>query len=89
MKKLFLLTATGLLLPWMAFAQSWGYSTPRLGGGYNYYKYRSNGGSSWGYSTPRLGGGYNYYNYGNNGGSSWGYSTPRLGGGYNYYHYGW
>lgn len=52
------------------------YSTPRFGGGYNYY---GNGWSA--YSTPRFGGGYNYYD--NKGGS--GYSTPRFGGGYNYY----
>ena len=80
MKKI-LLIAAGLLIPWMAFAQSWGYSTPRFGGGYNYY----NNNGTWGYSTPRFGGGYNYYN--SNG--TWGYSTPRFGGGYNYYRNGW
>ena len=49
------------------------WSTPRLGGGYNYY------GDVSGWSTPRLGGGYNYY------GDVNGWSAPRLGGGYNYY----
>ena len=37
-----------------AFAWSY-YSTPRIGGGYNFY---GNGIS--GYSSPRIGGGYNY-----------------------------
>ena len=60
-----------------AQAQNYGYTTPRFGGGYNYYG--SQGYS--GYSTPRFGGGYNYYdNQGNSG-----YTTPRFGGGYNYY----
>ena len=62
-----------------AFAQNSYYSSPRPGGGYNYYKA---GGSSVGSSSPRPGGGNNYYNAG---GSSAGYSTPRPGGGNNYY----
>ena len=40
-----------------ALAGGYGYSTPRFGGGYNYY---GSDGSS-GYTTPRFGGGYNYY----------------------------
>ena len=37
-----------------AFAWSY-YSTPRIGGGYNFY-----GKGISGYSSPRIGGGYNY-----------------------------
>jgi hypothetical protein len=86
-KKLLLLIPAALLaLTSLASAQSYGYTTPRLGGGYNFYRY-GNGDSSWGYTTPRFGGGYNFYQYGN-GRSSWGYTTPRLGGGYNFYRYG-
>jgi hypothetical protein len=80
MTKLFLITTAILGFATLANAQTWGYTTPRFGGGYNYY----NSDGSSGYSTPRFGGGYNYYN---SDGSS-GYSTPRFGGGYNYYRYG-
>jgi hypothetical protein len=79
MKKLIAIIGLALSFASVSFAQTYGYSTPRFGGGYNYYG--SNGYS--GYSTPRFGGGYNYYdNQGNSG-----YSTPRFGGGYNYYNY--
>ena len=66
-----------LLLAVTAIAASQDYTTPRYGGGYNYY---GSGGAS-GYSTPRYGGGYNFYG---SGGSS-GYTTPRYGGGHNFY----
>jgi hypothetical protein len=88
MKKLLLLIPTALLgLTAVASAQSYGYATPRFGGGYNFYQYGNGGGSSYGYSTPRFGGGYNYYQYGS-GHSSYGYTVPRFGGGYNFYQYG-
>jgi len=80
MRKLFLaLTALASLTmaSGTVLAGGYGYSTPRFGGGYNYY---GNDGTS-GYTTPRFDGGYNYY--GNDGTS--GYATPRFGGGYNYY----
>jgi hypothetical protein len=53
------------------------YSSPRPGGGTNYYG--SDGSSA--YTAPRAGGGYNYY--GSNGTN--GYAVPRAGGGTNYY----
>ena len=60
MKKIITTIGLALALASVSLAQNWGYTTPRFGGGYNYYD--SNGNS--GYSTPRFGGGYNYYQNG-------------------------
>ena len=51
------LTVTLCSIGTQAFSGSF-YSTPRYGGGYNYY------GDNWsGYSTPRYGGGLNFYSW--------------------------
>ena len=76
MKKLAIITLAVITIANTASAEMY-WSTPRLGGGYNYYG--SDGYSGW--SSPRLGGGYKYYD--NKG--SFGWSSPRLGGGYNFY----
>ena len=86
MKELLLIPLALFGLTTLASAQTWGYTTPRFGGGQNFYQH-GNQGSSWGYTTPRFGGGFNYYQCGDHG-SSWGYATPRFGGGYNFYGYG-
>jgi len=78
MKKIIMTLLLSLLVT-NANAGMYGWSTPNLSGGYNYFS--SDKGMS-GWSTPNLGGGYNYFST-DKGMSGW--STPNLGGGYNYF----
>jgi hypothetical protein len=78
MKKIIMTLLLSLLVT-NANAGMYGWSTPNLSGGYNYFS--SDKGMS-GWSTPNLVGGYNYFST-DKGMSGW--STPNLGGGYNYF----